>query len=161
MHRIVVPSFLVLLTACGGASSSSSITPSLRVVDANLPYQVLNARTSRVVDEAEFWSELTSAQAICVGKSHDDPHHHWAQLQVVERVFTKSSNVATGMEMFQRPFQGVLDDFAQGMIGEKELLERSDWQGRWNYDWELYAPIVRRTLAKGGKVLALNVSTEL
>jgi uncharacterized iron-regulated protein len=65
------------------------------------------------------------------------------------------------MEMFQRPFQGVLDDFSEGRISEKQLLGRSDWLRRWGHDWRYYAPMVQLAVKRGYALLALNISKEL
>jgi uncharacterized iron-regulated protein len=150
----------LLAFACGGTAKSVTAPTFLQVEDAELPYRILRA-DGRELSHDEFYSELSASRAVCVGESHDDSHHHWAQLEVLEHVSSKSSALATGMEMFQRPFQGVLDDFAAGRIGEKELLRRSDWEHRWTYDWRFYAPMVRLTVKRGGALLALNISKEL
>ena len=163
MRRFSLASLLswtIVASACSGHSKSPAPVPILKVEEANLPYQVLRAEGGRELTKAEFFGELNAAQAICVGESHTDSHHHWAQLQVLENL-VPSGQFATGMEMFQRPFQGVLDDFSEGRISEEHLLTRSDWKRRWKYDWGYYAPMIRYTVSKGGALLALNVSKEL
>tara|TARA_R110002096_G_scaffold408075_1_gene606953 strand:+ start:56872 stop:57804 length:933 start_codon:yes stop_codon:yes gene_type:complete len=132
----------------------------LKVEEAGLPFHILRATNGREIAPSEFFDELKSAQAICVGESHTDAHHHWAQLEIL-KVVAEEGDFGTGMEMFQRPFQGVLDDFSEGKIGEETMLARTDWKRRWTYDWEFYAPMVRLTVARGGTVLALNISKEL
>src|SRR5690606_8109422 len=69
--------------------------------------------------------------------------------------------MALGMEMFQRPFQGVLDDFAAGRIDEAALLARAGWKERWGYDFGLYRPMVTLAVERGMALLGLNVSKEL
>ncbi len=158
---------LVLFAACaGGPTAQTTATRVPEVVEVNveaaaLPYFVLDAKTGRQIPKSEFWAKMQSSQAVCVGESHTDAHHHWAQLEVIARLESKSGASATGMEMFQRPFQGVLDDFVDGKISEEQMRLRSDWKRRWNYDWKYYAPMVRLTVKKGGTVLALNVSKEV
>jgi uncharacterized iron-regulated protein len=158
--RIPLVCSLLAVFACGGAPPKATAPSFLKVEEAGLPFHILRATNGREIAPSEFFDELKSAQAICVGESHNDSHHHWAQLEIL-KVVAGEGNFGTGMEMFQRPFQGVIDDFAEGKIGEETMLARTDWKRRWTYDWEFYAPMVRLTIEKGGAVLALNVSKEL
>jgi uncharacterized iron-regulated protein len=66
-----------------------------------------------------------------------------------------------GLEMFQRTFQGVLDDFGARRIDEAALLSRSAWKDRWGYDWSLYRPMVLMARERGAAILALNTEREL
>ncbi len=160
--RIPLASLLLLAIACGGHPKSATTPDFLPVQDAVLPYRIVRAQDGREVARADFYAELQSSSAICVGESHSDSHHHWAQLEVLTHVTEATGDSwAMGMEMFQRSFQGVLDDFREGRIGEKELLSRSGWERRWSHDWRFYAPMVRLTVERGAALLALNISKEL
>jgi uncharacterized iron-regulated protein len=153
--------------ACGGAGGTGPRAPGeVRGVEAaELPYRVLRARGGQEVPWEQFAGELAAADAICLGEHHPNPHDHWAQLTIVREVLGRAREagrtVALGMEMFQRPFQGVLDDFAAGRIDEGALLSRSAWQDRWGYDWSLYRPIVLLARDHGAALLALNTEREL
>jgi uncharacterized iron-regulated protein len=168
----------ILLAACGGAASSGPgpHDPAdhaahghhggpMDIRKAALPYRVLKARGGAEVPVDAFFAELASAEAVCVGESHKNPHHHWLQLEVLERLSAdaqqSSRALALGMEMFQRPFQGVLDDFAAGTIDESALLARTGWEERWGYDWGFYQPMVALAVAAKHPVLALNAPAEL
>ncbi len=161
MLRISVVSSLLLAVACGGTAKKVSAPVPINIEEAGLPFHILRATTGREVERATFFEELRSAQAVCVGESHNNSHHHWAQLEVLKVIAQEGTEFAIGMEMFQRPFQGVLDDFTEGKIDEAMMLARTDWKKRWTYDWDYYAPMVRFTIASGGRVVALNVSKEL
>src|SRR5690606_16776430 len=104
-----------------------------------------------------------AAAVICVGEEHTNPHHHWAQLHILDELGRERSgaSMALGMEMFQRPFQGVLDDYAAGRIDERALRERTGWAERWGYDFALYRPMVAMAAERGMSILALNISKEL
>jgi uncharacterized iron-regulated protein len=69
--------------------------------------------------------------------------------------------LALGMEMFQRPFQGLLDDYAAKRIDEPTLLSRSGWEDRWGYDYGFYGPTIHAAVAAGAALLALNAPREL
>jgi uncharacterized iron-regulated protein len=155
----------VVAAACGGRYGGTPATPdearARRGIEAaGLPYHVLD-RGGHQLDDATFWSQLDAARVVCVGEEHPNPHHHWMQLQVVQHVAGKWPHLALGMEMFQRPFQGVLDDFAARRISDADLRSRAGWEDRWGYSWSLYAPIIRAAVDAHGALVALNMPKEL
>ena len=166
LARAVSIAFLV--AACAGHYGGKETTPVAAHAEkgprgieaAGLPYHVLD-RTGHQMDEAAFWAKLKAARVVCVGEEHPNPHHHWVQLQVVQHLAAKWPHLALGMEMFQRPFQGVLDDFAAHRITDEELRSRSGWEDRWGYDWKLYAPIIQTAVNAHGALIALNAPKEL
>jgi uncharacterized iron-regulated protein len=150
----------VLIAACGGRHAGSTAPGEPGIEAAALPYAIVDGRSGRAVAEADFWAALGAARAVCVGEDHPNPHHHWAQLRVVDTL-AAAGGLGLGVEMIQRPFQGVVDDWVAGRIDDKALLSRVAWEERWGYDFALYRPMLRRTVDAGGPVLALNASREL
>jgi hypothetical protein len=69
--------------------------------------------------------------------------------------------VAIGMEMFQRPFQGALDDYLNGRIDEKAFLKQSEYFQRWRFDYNLYRPILQFAREEKIPVVALNIPREI
>jgi uncharacterized iron-regulated protein len=131
---------------------------------AGLPYQIVDARTRTSVDEAAFWTRLAGVRAICIGEEHPNPHHHWLQLHVVReltRRLPRGARLALAMEMFQRPFQGVLDDYAAKRIDAATLRSRSGYEERWGYDYGFYGPTIDAAVGAGGQLLAANAAKEL
>jgi uncharacterized iron-regulated protein len=163
----LVPAIAVAaLAACGGhyggAPPRSSAGANKRGIEAAaLPYTVVDARTGHQVDTAAFWDKLGAQRAVCIGEEHPNPHHHWVQLETVRRMAKKWQHLALGMEMFQRPFQGVLDDYAAHRIDAAALRSRAGWEARWGYDWSLYAPIIDAAIDAHGALVALNAAKEL
>lgn len=158
--------FVMLVGGCGGAYTGGH-TPANAgsaakggIENAALPYHVLD-RTGHQLDEAAFWQQLGAARVVCVGEEHTNPHHHWVQLQVVKRLTTTWPHLALGLEMFQRPFQAVLDDFAAGHIDADALRSRTGWEDRWGYDYKLYGPTIATAVAAHSGLIALNAPKEL
>lgn len=167
VHR-AAPLALLLSIGCGPASSGKGAEEPTRehgVAAAELPHKVLRAEGGQEISDRTLISELAEAEAVCIGEAHPNPHHHWVQLTLLERLLERNQEAgvttALGMEMFQRPFQGVLDDYAAGRIDEETLLSRAGWDERWGYDWGLYSPMVELAVRHGAELLALNVSSEL
>src|ERR1700733_7770419 len=159
---------VAILAACGGTyGGKSAPTPpppqaaKQGLEAAALPYQILDARTGHQVDEAAFWDKLATERVVCVGEEHPNPHHHWVQLEVIHHLAKHWQHFALGMEMFQRPFQGVLDDFAAKRIDEDALRSRAGWADRWGYDFKLYGPVIAAAIDAHAALLAINASKEL
>ena len=62
------------------------------------------------------------------------------------------------MEMFQRPFQKVLDDYIGGKIDEAEFLKGTEYFKRWGFDYQLYRPILLFARSEKIPVVALKSS---
>lgn len=107
------------------------------------------------------WSDLAQAKVVYLGETHDRPQDHTAQLQIIQRLHQTHPRLAIGMEMFQRPAQEFLDQYLSGEITEDQLRQQSQYDLRWGFPWENYAPILRYAQANGLPVLALNVPTEI
>lgn len=155
----------MFLVACGGSyGGQPPAHPKAShkgLDDAALPYSVLDAKTGHQVETAAFWSKLESERAVCVGEEHKNPHHHWVELEVARHLLAKWPHAALGMEMFQRPFQGVLDDYAAKRIDETALRSRSGWEDRWGYDYNFYGPTITAAVQVHAALLALNAAKEV
>ena len=65
------------------------------------------------------------------------------------------------MEMFQRPFQGVVDAYIEGGIDEKAFLKGTEYFKRWGFDYSLYRPILLFAKSRKIPVVALNQRREI
>lgn len=104
---------------------------------------------------------VAGKKIVYVGEFHDRPSHHQVQLEVIQGLYKKNPLLAIGMEMFQRPFQRVLDDFIAGRIDEREFLKKSEYFPRWSFDYTLYKPILSFAREKKIPVVALNLQREI
>lgn len=162
--RILSASVVILVGACGGAAAPRGAEKPASVERAALPFKVLRARGGQEVPWGDFLTEVGQADAVCLGESHSNPHDHWAQLRILQDALGgkgASTARAVGLEMVQRPFQGVLDDYAAGRITDAEFLQRSGWKERWGFEWSMYRPIVALARDRGAALVALNVEKEL
>ena len=117
---------------------------------------------SQCVDNLnQILPELKKAKVVYLGETHDSSQDHQNQLKVIQELYKNNSKIAIGMEMFQRPFQEVIDRYLAGKITEAELVKKSEYETRWGFDWELYAPILRFAKENKIPVLALNTPSEI
>ncbi len=103
---------------------------------------------------------IAQAQVVYLAETHASEADHQAQLQLVRSLQGKRPLIL-GLEMFQRPFQGVLNQYLAGQISEVELRQKTEYDRRWGYDWELYAPILRYARQHQIPVVALNTPSEV
>ncbi len=168
LRRRAVSALVLAVVGCGGRLGAPAAerpgSASGGIEAAGLPYQIVDARTGKSVDEPAFWGRLAGARAVCVGEEHRNPHHHWMQLRVVQELIKRmprGARLALAMEMFQRPFQGVLDDYAARRIDAAALRSRSGYQERWGYEYGFYGPTIDAAVGAGARLLAANAAKEL
>ena len=107
---------------------------------------------------------LASQRAIFLGEHHPDERDHLLQAALLRRLLATRKQfkqpIAVGLEAVQRQFQPVLDDYIAARIDEKELFTATDWQRRWYWDFDSYAPIFRICRENSVKLVALDVDSE-
>jgi len=109
----------------------------------------------------ELFPELAAKRVIYVGETHSNYGHHLLQLAVIRGLHARGVDLAIGMEAFQTPFQPWLDAWVRGKISEAEMLEKTQWYERWQFDYRLYRPILEFAREHRIPVIALNVPREL
>jgi uncharacterized iron-regulated protein len=113
------------------------------------------------VAQQQILTSLLPANIIYLGEIHNDKQDHQDKLAIIEYLQRQNSRIAIGLEMFQKPYQGAIDKYLAGQISEAELLEQTEYQKRWGFDWENYAPLLRFARKYQIPVIALNTPTEI
>ena len=150
--------------APAAAGTPSPRVPAVAVSKDPAPGSIVEGGTGRRLAFDRLIDELAKASVVYVGERHDQAAHHEFQARVLEalRQRWKADLVGVGMEMFQTPAQGALDDYVEKRIDEATLLEKTEWKTRWGFGWEMYAPMVRSARAHGRmEVVALNAPKEV
>jgi len=183
---IIIPFFIVVLLVflCGALSAETATSPhegnavfasraSLKTGDkpdndtTRKEIAVEAKEDPPVVDMSalkklsQVIESVSGKKIVYVGEYHDNYAHHNVQLEVIKGLYRKNKRQAIGMEMFQRPFQKVLDDYIKGDMDEREFLRRSEYFGRWRFDYNLYKPILDFARAEKVPVIALNQRKEI
>ena len=104
---------------------------------------------------------LTASRIIYVGETHDQFAHHMNQLKVIQKIHDAGYQLAVGMEMFQKPYQQVVDDYLAGRIDEVAFLKKTEYFSRWRYDYNLYKPIIDYLKQQHIPLVALNIQGDL
>ncbi len=100
-------------------------------------------------------------RVIFLGEQHDRYEEHLAQLAIIKWLNEHGHRIAIGLEMFQAPFQKVLDDYVSGRLDEIEFLKRTEYFKRWGFNWRLYKPILDYARKHRLPLVALNVPSEI
>lgn len=116
---------------------------------------------NRLTTPSAALQELANADVVYLGETHDRPEDHKIQLQIVQELQARNRKVAIAMEMFQQPYQDILNRYLAGQLSEQELVQQSEYNQRWGFSWEYYAPILRFAKEKQLPVLALNTPSEI
>lgn len=105
--------------------------------------------------------ELSQANVVYLGETHDKLEDHKAQLEIIQALHQRHPQIAIAMEMFQRPDQAIIDQYLAGKLTQNQLLEQTQYKQRWGFPWDFYAPIVNFAKDNQLPVLALNAPTEI
>ncbi len=105
--------------------------------------------------------DVSDRRIVYVGENHDNYAHHAVQLEFIKELSKSGMPIAIGMEMFQKPFQSVLDDFINGAIDQKTFLKKTEYFKRWVFDYDLYKPILDYARDNRIPVIALNIEKEI
>jgi aminopeptidase N len=110
---------------------------------------------------AEIIDAVSKSPVVLIGERHEHYEDHKAELAIIRGLFEKGKRIAIGMEMFQKPFQGAVNDYLAGAIDERMFLKKTEYFKRWGFDYNLYREIIEFARAKGIPIVALNQRTEI
>ena len=117
--------------------------------------------TSEIVNQVK----QSDLDVIYLGENHDSSAIHQQQLEIItqlqQNIADSEQELAIALEMFQRPFQPILDRYLAGTISEAELRKQTEYDTRWGFDWEFYAPTIRFARKWQIPLIALNTPAEI
>ena len=137
---------------------SPSLEQTLRSFTLTRPSQLDLQSSDRL---QSLTRSLTQSQVIYLGETHDSEQDHQIQLEIFQALYVRNPKLILAMEMFQRPYQSVLDRYLKRELSEAELIDRTEYRARWGFPWELYRNILRFSQSKNISVVALNTPTEV
>lgn len=128
----------------------------------------LNATAESVKEiSTQDVNQIQQNDVIYLGENHDSPAIHQQQLEIITQLqqnhnlADSQKELAIALEMFQRPFQPMLDRYLAGIITEDQLRKQTEYDTRWGFDWEFYAPILRFAKAQQIPLISINTPAEI
>ena len=143
----------LLLASCTTSSTAAISCPPLGAWST--------PATGSLLTQKQAIERLADRRIVLLGESHDNAAHHRWQLATIAALHAEEGAVALGFEMFPRNAQPVLNEWVQGRLGEKEFLEKVQWERVWRFDSSLYMPIFHFARQHRLPMVALNVDHEL
>ncbi|HXX81132.1 MAG TPA: ChaN family lipoprotein, partial [Thermodesulfovibrionales bacterium] len=129
--------------------------------DIPLAEPVVGIEVAKTRKLSDIVNSVSGKRVVYVGEHHTSYAHHLTQLETIRGLFRKDPKIAIGMEMFQKPFQQVLDEYIEGTIDEKEFLKSSEYFSRWGFEYTLYRDILTFAREEKIPVVALNIRKEI
>jgi uncharacterized iron-regulated protein len=126
-----------------------------------LPHRVVDADSGDELSERNLDQKLRAAKVIYVGEEHPNPHHHAAEVEVLERAWAADPSVGLGIEMLPRTYQGSLDAYVGGTLDEAGFLQAVAWDKTWGFAWGFYRPLLEFCRAHHLPAYALNAPRDL
>ena len=137
------------------------MTPLACTHASELPLAVDGEAALAAPDASTDFQALAAADVVYLGETHDSLADHAAQLEILMALHQQNPEIAIALEMFQRPFQPVIDRYLAGDISEAELVIQSEYEQRWGFPWEYYAPILRFAQEHQLPLIAANAPAEI
>lgn len=100
--------------------------------------------------------------ALWLGEHHNSLKDHTLQKDIIDNIYNrrKGAPLAIGLEQVQIQFQPALDDYIKGKISLKQMKAKVEWEKRWFWSFDGYAPIFEAARKNRIPLIALNVNSE-
>lgn len=105
----------------------------------------------------------TKGGALWLGEHHNSIKDHTLQSTFIRNIYQERQQgapMAIGLEQVQIQFQPALDAYVTGNISLEEMKRQVDWEKRWFWSFEGYAPIFEMARELKIPLIALNVNSE-
>lgn len=102
----------------------------------------------------EVLKQTKQNDVVLFGEFHNNPIHHWLQLELISDLQKEGESLMLGAEMMEADNQLVVDEYLSGIISEKKLISESKTWTNFKTD---YLPLMQ--FAKENKLpfIATNV----
>lgn len=150
---------IIAMATCGDQPRAA--TPEDVVRHRIAPVRIVRVETGEDISEDAMISDLASARVVYLGERHDRATDHSMQHRIFTELYQRDPTIGVGFEMFQTPFQNVIDDWSAGRIDETTLRRETEWDERWGFDFRLYRPILEFVRSRHVPAYALNAPQEV
>jgi len=151
----------LLLAACLFQSLGCALFPkTMTIKDVKGRFaqdSIVSTQSGGEVSFDQMTADLSQARIIYIGEKHTRPAHHEIQLKVIKALYERFPDLVVGMEMFDRSYQDVLDQWSSGQLDEETFLKKIHWRVNWKYDFGLYREILELVRDKHIPLKALNI----
>jgi uncharacterized iron-regulated protein len=118
---------------------------------------IISAKLKQQIAFETFMENLNSVTLIYIGERHLDKNHHDIQLKVIKSLYETNPALCVAMEMFDKSYQHVLDQWTEGRLDEAEFLKKTHWYANWRYRFDLYRDILLFIRENHIQLIGLNI----
>jgi uncharacterized iron-regulated protein len=118
------------------------------------PAYRLFTKEGKAIDFEKMMREISKADVVLFGELHDNSIDHWLELQVAKDLVAHNNNLVLAMEMFEADDQIVLNEYLNGTIDERSLLNEAKVWDNYKND---YKPLIDLAKEKKLSVIASNI----
>lgn len=102
----------------------------------------------------ELLKKVKQNDVVLFGEFHDNPIHHWLQLELITDLQKEGEKLTLGAEMMEADNQLVIKEYLLGIVSEKKLISESKtWP---NFDTD-YLPLLQFAKENDWPFIATNV----
>lgn len=121
----------------------------------NGPLLELYNHKGKQIDLEQLVKQATEADVVLFGEHHDNPLHHWLQLELAQRLAkNQKRKLMLGAEMFETDQQLILNEYLNGFFNDSKLEEGTKLWPNYKTD---YKPLLQ--LAKKEKLRFMATNT--
>jgi uncharacterized iron-regulated protein len=118
------------------------------------PLYNVSEKSYKTLSDTVF--ETITSQVFLIGEHHDNPHHHFNQLEIIREIHEKAEKpLAIGLEMFETGYQGELDKWVAGSLTLDDFLKI--YHVNWDQPWVLYRDIFLYAREHQIPLIGLNI----
>ncbi len=161
--RVVVWAALALLSACQSNAPLPPLPAWQGSEGLNHPELGLirDLRSGATLTPAQLVEQLAEAPRVLIGEQHDNADQHALQLWLLKALQQRRAQGSVLLEMLNPEQQAKVDAAQAASLARQmpvDLPAALAWQVNW--DWSLYAPIVRYALLQPAPLLAANLDRD-
>ncbi len=153
----VAVSFFII-SGCAGIEKKLLINDNSGSYPAGI---IISGESGTPVLPEALLADLGSVRIVYVGENHHNPEHHKIQLRIIRELHEKHPDLIIGMEMFAKTYQVVLDKWSEGLLEEKEFLQKTHWYVNWRFKYELYRDILDFAGRNRIRIIGLNIPSHI
>lgn len=158
LWHLIVLGILIGLMGCGTGARTLLLKDMDQTFEAD---SIISGQTRESVTYEDLIEDLAEVRIVYVGENHRDAHHHEIQLKIIQSLFKRNPDLIVGMEMFDKSYQPVLDQWSRGVLDEKAFLKQTHWYANWKYDFGLYKEILVFIKKENIPMVGLNIPFHL
>jgi uncharacterized iron-regulated protein len=122
---------------------------------------IISTQTGKPLSFEVLLEELANAQIIYIGEQHTNVYHHTVQLKVIREFLKIDPDITVGMEMFDRTYQPILNQWSSGQLDQKTFLQKVHWYANWKFNFDLYSGILNFIKEKKIRLVGLNIPSHI